>query len=127
MKWFIAALKKYAIFTGRARRSEYWYFVLYYIILFIVFMVVDVMTGMYDAESGRGLTSSLFIVATLFPSIAVGVRRMHDVGKSGWYILIPIYSLILTCTDGDTGANEYGPDPKNTEAPTSSSVLDGNI
>ena len=55
----------------------------------------------------------LYSLAVLLPSIAVGVRRMHDVGKSGWYILIPIYNFILAVTDGEQGANEYGPDPKN--------------
>jgi len=127
MKWFIAAFKKYAVFTGRARRSEYWYFTLFFIIIYVALIFVDVLTGMYDVESGRGLTSTIFTLVALLPAIAVGVRRMHDIGKSGWYILIPIYSLVLTCTDGDKGPNKYGPDPKNEEASSSSSVLDANI
>jgi uncharacterized membrane protein YhaH (DUF805 family) len=127
MKWFIAVFKKYAVFTGRARRSEYWYFTLFFILVFVALIFVDVFTGMYDVESGRGLTSTIFTVVSIVPSIAVGVRRMHDINKSGWYLLIPIYSLILCCTDGDKGPNEYGPDPKNEEASSSSSVLDANI
>ena len=65
-----------------------------------------------------GLSAILPILGTvaslafLIPSIAVGVRRMHDVGKSGWFLLIPIYNLILACTPGESGTNEYGPDPK---------------
>ncbi|MFT4780037.1 MAG: uncharacterized membrane protein YhaH (DUF805 family), partial [Flavobacteriales bacterium] len=55
---------------------------------------------------------NIYSFAVLIPSIAVGVRRMHDVGKSGWFLLIPIYSLILACTDGINGDNEYGADPK---------------
>ena len=54
----------------------------------------------------------IYTLAVLIPSIAVGVRRMHDVGKSGWFLLIPIYNLILACTDGVNGDNEYGADPK---------------
>jgi uncharacterized membrane protein YhaH (DUF805 family) len=59
------------------------------------------------------LLGTFYGFAVLIPSFAVGVRRMHDIGKSGWYIIIPIYNLILACTEGDQGTNEYGPDPKN--------------
>ncbi len=127
MKWFIAAMKKYAVFTGRARRSEYWYFLLFYLLIIFALTILDVMTGMYDAASGRGLTSSIFMLVSIVPSISVNIRRMHDIGKSGWYMLIPIYSFILACKDGDKGPNEYGPDPKDEEASTSSAVLDSNI
>jgi uncharacterized membrane protein YhaH (DUF805 family) len=58
--------------------------------------------------------ANVYSLALLVPSIAVGVRRMHDVGKSGWFILIPIYNLILACTEGTQGENEYGADPKAT-------------
>jgi len=58
---------------------------------------------------------SLYSLAMFLPAIAVGVRRMHDTGKSGWYLLIPIYNLILACTEGTPGRNEYGPDPKRPE------------
>ncbi len=103
---FIDAVKSvfnnFANFNGRARRSEYWYFVLFSIIIRIPLTlafnnpVIDVVIGL----------------ALLVPSIAVGVRRMHDVGKSGWFLLIPIYNLILACTDSQPGDNEYGPNPK---------------
>jgi len=59
--------------------------------------------------------SNIYNLAVLIPGIAVGVRRMHDVGKSGWFLLIPIYNLILACTDGEKGSNLYGLDPKNPE------------
>jgi uncharacterized membrane protein YhaH (DUF805 family) len=124
MNWYLAVLKKYAVFAGRARRSEYWYFVLFSTIVSIVLAIFDSMLG-FD-ESGMGALRIVYSLAVFVPSIAVGVRRMHDVGKSGWFILIPIYNLILACTNGDTGTNEYGPDPKNEEAPTSG-VLDSNI
>lgn len=70
--------------------------------------------------------SNLYSLAVLVPSLAVAVRRMHDVGKSGWYILIPIYNLILAVTEGDNGPNEYGEDPKN-ETNQSSDLLDDSL
>ena len=101
---FIEAVKSvftnYANFNGRARRSEYWWYFLFSII---------VSQGLSFVSPSSSLVFSL---ATIIPSIAVGVRRMHDVGKSGWFILIPIYNIILAATNGDSGSNEYGPDPK---------------
>ena len=64
---------------------------------------------------GTTFINTVYSLAVLVPSIAVGVRRMHDVGKSGWFLLIPIYNLILACTDGQVGPNEYGADPKRPE------------
>lgn len=108
MKWYLLVLKKYAIFNGRSRRSEYWYFFLFNIIISIVLNV----SGIY---LGSSILDTIYSLAVLVPGIAVAVRRMHDVNKSGWYILIPIYNLILACTEGTRGTNEYGSDPKNTE------------
>ena len=104
MNYFIAALKKYADFNGRASRSEYWYFVLFYIIIYVVGSFIDGVIGL-------PILTMLVSLGLLIPSLAVAIRRMHDVGKSGWFILIPIYSLILVLTKGDEGTNEYGPDP----------------
>ncbi len=109
MKYYIKVLKNYATFKGRARRSEYWYFVLFNLIFSIALNLVD-------AAIGSELINALYSFIVLIPSIAVGVRRMHDVDKSGWFILIPIYNLVLLCTDGDSGENIYGPDPKQEEA-----------
>lgn len=106
MKYYLDVLKKYADFNGRARRKEYWMFTLFN----LIFMYGLMFIGIYLKFP---LLSTLYILAVLVPCIAVSVRRMHDVGKSGWYILIPIYSLILACTNGDQGTNEYGSDPKN--------------
>jgi len=108
MNYFIAVFKKYAVFSGRARRAEYWYFFLFnFIISFIL--------GFIGGAVGNIYLQVLWFLGTIIPAIAVGVRRMHDVNKSGWYILIPIYSLILACTEGTTGPNEYGDDPKRPE------------
>ena len=108
MKWYLEVLKKYAVFQGRARRSEYWYFTLFSLIVAIILSVI----GTYI---GSQLLYVLYWLAVLVPSIAVSVRRMHDVDKSGWFILIPIYNLILCCTAGTEGPNQYGSDPKRPE------------
>ena len=107
MNYYLKVLRNYATFSGRARRSEYWYFFLFNIIFAIV---LGILGGIINST----ILSNLYSLALLIPGIAVGVRRMHDVGKSGWFLLIPIYNLILACTEGDTGDNKYGPDPKAT-------------
>jgi uncharacterized membrane protein YhaH (DUF805 family) len=113
MNYYFEVLKKYAVFKGRARRSEYWYFFLFNIIASILLGIIDYSVGTYNEELGSGLFETIYSLGIIIPSIAVGVRRMHDVGKSGWFLLIPIYNLILAITEGDAGENEYGPDPKN--------------
>jgi uncharacterized membrane protein YhaH (DUF805 family) len=110
MNYFLIVLQKYAQFTGRARRSEYWYFSL---IAFVISFVLGFIDGILGFDNmGFGLLSGLFQLGILIPSIAVGVRRMHDVGKSGWFLLIPIYNLVLALTEGNKGENQYGADPK---------------
>lgn len=106
MNWYLTVLKKYVDFNGRARRSEYWYFVLFSMIISTALTVVDSLIGT------PSVLSSIYSLVVLLPSIAVGIRRMHDVNKSGWYMLIPIYNLILACSEGTQGENQYGPDPK---------------
>ena len=98
-------LKNYVNFDGRARRSEYWYFVLFN---FLISFGLSIIGNAIKFP----LIGSIYSIGVLLPSIAVAIRRMHDVGKSGWYILIPIYNLILAFTEGTKGNNEYGPDPK---------------
>lgn len=105
MKYYLEVLKKYTQFNGRARRKEYWYF-------FLFNMIFSISLAVIEGAAGIPFLSNIYSLAVLVPSIAVGVRRMHDVGKSGWYILIPIYNIVLACTEGDRGDNEYGPDPK---------------
>ncbi|WP_127018666.1 DUF805 domain-containing protein [Flagellimonas beolgyonensis] len=105
MKYYLKVLQNYANFNGRARRSEYWYFFLFNTLISLVLGFID---GLLDTT----IIGSLYSLAVLIPTIAVGVRRMHDVGKSGWFLLIPIYNIILAVTDGEKGENAYGPDPK---------------
>lgn len=104
MNHYIDALKKFAIFSGRASRANYWYFVLFN---FLILIVLAVLSAVMENQ----LLYMIYNIAMLIPSISVGVRRMHDVNKSGWFILIPIYNLILTLTEGTHGPNEYGDDP----------------
>ena len=107
MNYYLEVLKKYADFNGRARRSEYWYFALFSGLISIILSIV------FSAVSpALSFISSIYSLAVLVPTIAVGVRRMHDVNKSGWFLLIPIYNLVLACTNGTSGPNEYGNDPK---------------
>ncbi len=101
MDYYIKFFQNYATFSGRARRSELWVFYLFNIVISLVLSLVAV-----------EIIYSLYNLAVIIPSIAVGVRRMHDVGKNGWFLLIPIYSLILAFTEGDKGDNQYGSDPK---------------
>jgi uncharacterized membrane protein YhaH (DUF805 family) len=101
MNSYFEGLKKYAVFSGRARRSEYWPFILFSTLIQIALIVL------FSEDVG-----DLYSLLVLLPTIAFGVRRMHDVNKNGWFLLIPIYSLILACTDGTKGPNRYGEDPK---------------
>ncbi len=127
MKWYLKVMKDFGNFRGRSRRSEYWYFVLFYVIFLIVAMVLDNIFGTtfsFDSEFGyTALPYGWFYVATalvhLIPGLAVVVRRLHDVGKSGWFYLIifipligAIWILVLMFTDSQYGDNKWGPNPK---------------
>lgn len=126
MNWYLKCLKQYADFNGRARRKEYWMFVLFNSLIGFAIGIVDGITGISEGAS-VGYLGIIYNLAMLIPNIAVGVRRMHDVGKSGWFILFPIYNLILALTGGDNGSNKYGPDPKSEgHSSVDSSVLDSN-
>ena len=130
MNWYLAVIKKYAEFSGRARRKEYWMFVLFNLIFLFAAAVLDNIFGTtFKFESGYGSQAMpygwlymLYAFALVIPGLAVCVRRLHDVGKSGWMLLIvfipfigAIWLLVLYCTAGDQGDNKYGPDPKANE------------
>jgi len=108
MKWYLKVLKNYAVFEGRARRKEYWNFILVHIliILFLEWLLLARISA---------VPYVIYFLATFIPTIGVTIRRLHDVNKSGWFMWIPLYNLILYCTKGTTGPNDYGPDPKNPE------------
>ena len=120
MEWYLKVLKQhYADFGGRARRQEYWMFCLFNIIIAIL---LGVMAGIGAAVLDTGaflLLPNLYSLAVLIPGIAVSVRRLHDTGKSGWYLLvglIPVVGVFILLyfmvVDSTPGNNEYGPNPK---------------
>ena len=122
MNWYLKVLKQYADFNGRARRKEYWMFFLFHIIALFVALAIDVAigTGLNEGGSPVGFIYAIYAFGTFIPTIAVVVRRLHDVGKSGWWYFIAfvpiiggIWLLVLMCTDSEDGTNEYGPNPKN--------------
>ena len=119
MSWYLEALKKYAVFSGRARRTEFWYFVLFNIIVTIVLSVIDRLIGTFSGATNLGILSGIYSLAVLIPTLAVAVRRLHDTDRTGWWILIGLIPLIGTIvllvfylTPGTPGSNRYGPDPK---------------
>lgn len=124
MNWYLKVLRQYADFTGRARRKEYWMFVLINMIISIALIFVDMLVGTLNKELGLGLTSGLYTLAILIPSIAVAVRRLHDTDRSGWWMLIvlvpflgAIVLLVFLVMDGTPGSNRFGPNPKEGLAP----------
>jgi uncharacterized membrane protein YhaH (DUF805 family) len=109
---FIGSLKKYAVFTGRASRMEFVNFFLWSLILgFVAGFVEGFFFPEYLLLTGQSLLGNLLSLAILLPNIGVSIRRMHDVGKSGWYMLIPFYNLVLAFSKGDQAENKYGPTP----------------
>ncbi|MCW8329734.1 DUF805 domain-containing protein [Photobacterium sp. SDRW27] len=119
MNWYIHVLKNYAVFKGRARRQEYWYFFLFNVIISIALAFIDSAMGNPGAGEGAGILGTIYSLAILIPSIAVGVRRLHDTDRSGWWMLLGIIPLIgalvliyFFVLDSAPGSNEYGPNPK---------------
>lgn len=94
---------KYVDFSGRARRSEYWYFVLFNVIVQAIAGVIDLHPSLPE-----DFLANLASLVVLLPGLGVAVRRMHDIGKSGWFILIPIYNIVLLATDTNPSPNQYG-------------------
>ncbi|TWD83800.1 uncharacterized membrane protein YhaH (DUF805 family) [Kribbella amoyensis] len=121
MQWYTEVLKKYVVFTGRARRKEYWMFTLFSVIISIVLSIVDGLIGTRN-DTGTGLLSGLYSLAVLLPTLGVTVRRLHDTNRTGWWILIGIVPIIgwivlivFLATEGNAGDNQHGPDPKAAE------------
>ncbi len=120
MKWYLKVLSQYADFKGRARRKEYWMFVLFNWIAVAITMILDNALGTHIAGVPYGWCYLVYILATIIPTFAVLVRRLHDIGKSGAWMLIAfipivgaIWLLVLMCTDSELGTNKYGEYPKN--------------
>lgn len=117
MHWYLEALRKYAVFSGRSRRKEYWFFTLFNFLAAVGLSMVDLMRSGVAADFS--LLASIYSLVVLLPSLAVTVRRLHDVGRSGWWILIAfvpllgfLVLLVFLLQDSQPHANEYGPSPK---------------
>jgi uncharacterized membrane protein YhaH (DUF805 family) len=118
MEWYLKVLKNYVGFSGRARRKEYWMFTLFNLIALVVMSVLDRMLGL-AGEAGVGILYTVYALAVLLPSLAVSVRRLHDIDKSGWWmllVLVPfigaIVLLVFAVMEGTRGDNRFGADPK---------------
>lgn len=116
MQWYLEVLKKYAVFEGRAHRTEFWMFVLVSLIIGLVLTIVDVSIGTYGDYGG--LLNGIYSLAILVPSIAVGARRLHDIGRTGWWqllALIPVIGTIILIVwwakAGEPAPNEWGRNP----------------
>ncbi|MBK1617040.1 hypothetical protein CKO42_00950 [Lamprobacter modestohalophilus] len=122
MNWYLEVLRKYAVFTGRARRKEYWYYFLINFLIITALLLIDNMLGTLDPEAGMGLLSGIYALAVLIPGIAVAVRRLHDTDRTGWWVLIalipivgPIILIFFLIQDSTAGDNRFGPNPKAVE------------
>jgi uncharacterized membrane protein YhaH (DUF805 family) len=118
MDWYLKVLKNYIGFGGRARRKEYWMFVLVSFVLAGVLSIIDKILG-WERVSGEGVLASIYGLLILIPTWAVQFRRLHDTDRSAWWLLlllIPIVGwlviLVFNCQNGTPGDNRFGPDPK---------------
>jgi uncharacterized membrane protein YhaH (DUF805 family) len=120
MEWMLMPLKRYADFSGRSRRKEYWMFVLGIFLAAIVLSIIEGILGLSGMVGGvYGPLTTILLLGVLIPSIAVQVRRFHDQDKSGWFLLLAfipfiggIIVLVFMCLEGTKGPNRFGPDPK---------------
>ncbi len=159
MNWYLLPFKKYATFSGRSRRQEYWMFFLFNLIISIVLAILDQLLGLKltsEGVSNTGVLGGIYSLVTFIPGLAVAVRRLHDTNRSGWYLLLPIapYILIILglilkglgsiliiigglavlglgillivwlATEGTSGENQYGSDPKGADGFSSNELLD---
>lgn len=128
MEWMLMPLKRYADFSGRSRRKEYWMFALLQLIVIFAIAIIGGILGAFSPDASGGMSLGgglmfglfgLYALAIIVPSIAVQVRRFHDQDKSGWFVLlgfIPyiggLIVLVFMCLDGTRGKNRFGDDPK---------------
>jgi len=117
MHWYLQALRKYVTFSGRARRMEFWMFALINFVVSILLELIDRLV--IGTANDIGLLSAIYGLAVILPAVSVCVRRLHDIGKSGWWywiLFLPIIGLIVllvfTCRNSQPGENRYGPNPK---------------
>lgn len=120
MDWFVTVLQRYAVFSGRAGRPEFWFFTLISLLAAVLLSFVDGILGTTSLRAGIGLLSGVFALALFVPALAVTVRRLHDGDRSGWWCLVSLVPLlgalvllVLVLLKGTAGANRFGsaPDP----------------
>jgi uncharacterized membrane protein YhaH (DUF805 family) len=123
MKLCISALKKYAMFSGRAQRSEFWFFYSFIFLISVGIIIIERSTGRFIADNNIGVLSTVFAMGIMMPLLAVTVRRLHDNAFSGWWLLIGLIPIIgyivivlFLVLDSDPFHNSYGPCPKKTNA-----------
>ena len=111
--------QRYTDFTGRSTRAEYWWWSLFTFIVSLILIPLDAATGTFDETASMGLFGALFTVVTTIPSISVGVRRLHDINKSGWWILLWLVFVLgwiivikWAVEKGDKSVNKYGANPR---------------
>jgi len=118
MNWYLEVLRKYAVFSGRARRKEYWMFFLFNMTIFCVLSAIEGILRIAPQTNGSVL-ASIYALGVLIPGIAVGVRRLHDTNRSGWWLLLALVPLVGTVVlivfmvqDSQNGDSRYGQNPK---------------
>ena len=116
MSWYVKVLRNYCVFSGRARRKEHWFFVLFTTIFSIALALMDLALGTYDEQLETGLLTAIYELAVFIPSLAVAVRRLHDTDRRGWWLLlllIPVIGWIILFVflvlRGQEGDNRFGP------------------
>lgn len=118
MNYYFTAFKKYAVFNGRATRSEYWYFTLLNIFALGMFGLIDQLMGVFNFDAGYGPLSAIYTLAMILPGLGVSIRRLHDTGRSGWWFMItaiPLLGLLVflyfALLESDPNPNQYGESP----------------
>ena len=119
MSWYLKALKNYVGFSGRARRREYWFFTLFSLLMTIALSILDLIIFNLSSETVLGMFTGAYALAVFIPTLAVAFRRLHDTGKSGWWLLINLVPgigtfvfFVLLLLDSQPGENQWGPSPK---------------
>lgn len=133
MKWWLTCIRKYVTFEGRARRKEYWMFTLFNVVFVVVTMLLDILLfgATPDNPTSPRYLTTLYGLFVFLPTLTVVVRRLHDIGRSGWW-LAGYYGVAFVCTilmmivwmcfDSQAGENKYGPNPKQIAAPVESAA-----
>ncbi|AXY02541.1 DUF805 domain-containing protein [Vibrio alfacsensis] len=117
--WYYKVILNYTVFSGRARRLEYWYFTLVNVLVNLVMAIIDRLIGLVVHIENFGFFGMIYALFIMIPSIAVTVRRLHDSGRTGWWALIalvPIIGIVVLLyflvQDSEEGSNQYGANPK---------------